>query len=222
MEERFYCVGCGLSKLKPYMYAVLNEICICRDCFEDFHTTKDFTFEGKEFFDIAISPFLYDGIVAEIIRAFKFGNQVRFGDLLTELAFYYLKDSTLFDDYDLIIPVPLHKNRLDERGFNQAEVIAQRLGKLIDREVDSKCLIRLRDTLHQSSLKGIQRIENVKDAFACEGADFKGKRIILVDDIYTMGETANECAKVLANAGAEKTALFTICKTVIKKKSSLF
>ena len=222
MEERFYCVGCGLSKLKPYMYAVLNEIGICRECFEDFHTTKDFTFEGKEFFDIAISPFLYDGIVAEIIRAFKFGNQVRFGDLLTELAFNYLKDSSLFDDYDLIIPVPLHKNRFDERGFNQAEVIAQRLGKLIDREVDSKSLIRLRDTLHQSSLKGIQRIENVKDAFSCKGADFTGKRIILVDDIYTMGETANECAKALVRAGAEKIALFTICKTVIKKKSSLF
>ena len=222
IEERFYCVGCGFSKPKSYMYAVLNEVGICRECFEDFHTTKDLTFEGKEFIDIAISPFLYDGIVAEIIRAFKFGSQVRYGDLLTELAFSYVRDTELFNDYDIIIPVPLHKNRLDERGFNQAEVIAKRLGKLLNMEIDCKSLIRLRDTLHQSSLRGIKRIENVKAAFSCGSADFTGKKIILVDDIYTMGETANECGKILKMAGAEKVALFTICKTVFKQKSSLW
>lgn len=222
IEDRFYCVGCGFSKIKPYMYAILDEIGICRECFEDFHTTKDLTFEGKEFIDIAISPFLYDGIVSEIVRAFKFSGQVRYGDLLTELAFFRLKDTELLDNYDLIVPVPLHKNRLDERGYNQSDIIAKRLGKLINTEVDYSSLIRIRDTLHQSSLRGIDRIKNVKGAFTCKNKDLTDKKIILVDDIYTMGETANECAKELKIAGAKKVALFTLCKTVIKQKSSLF
>lgn len=222
IEERFYCIGCGFSKPKPSMHAILGEIGICRECFEDIHTTKDMTFEEKDFIDIVLSPFLYDGIMAETIRTFKFNNQVRYGDFLTELAFSYLKDKSLLNNYDLIIPVPLHKNRLDERGYNQSEIIAKRLGKLINTDVDCDSLIRVRDTFHQSSLNGIKRIENVKDAFSSRNPNLMGKRIILVDDIYTMGETANECAKALKLSGAEKVAVFTICKRIIKYKSSLF
>ena len=222
MFERYYCIGCGHSKAKNFMKWISDEIGICRSCFEDITTTNDMTFDAKEFIDIVISPFLYDGVISEIVRAFKFNGQIRYGDFLTALAFEYIKDSNLLSEYDLIIPVPLHKNRFDDRTYNQSDIIAKRLGKLINKDVSCDVLIRIRDTKHQSSLKGADRVKNVKDAFLVPNIDLKGKRIILVDDIYTMGETANECAKALRLAGAEKVAVFTLCKRMIKNKSGLF
>lgn len=222
MFERYYCVGCGQSKAKPFMKWILNEIGICRECSQDIKMTGDMTFESKEFIDIVISPFLYDGIVKEIVCAFKFSGQRRYGDFLTALAFEYIKDNNALNEYDIIVPVPLHKNRFDERTFNQSDIISKRLGKLMNKEVNYSALVRIRDTLHQSSLKGADRVNNVKDAFLVSESGLEGKKIILVDDIYTMGETANECAKALRLAGAEKVAVFTLCKRIAKQKSGLF
>ena len=152
------------------------------------------------------------------MRKFKFGREKRLGEFVTEVAYYFIKDTTLFEGYDMLIPVPLHSKRLDERTFNQSTVIAETLGRLSGITVVKDALIRTRNTLHQSSLKGVDRVENVSGAFAVNGIDFTGKKIILVDDIYTMGETANECARMLKNAGAEKVVAFALCKTVIKNK----
>ena len=221
MLERYYCIGCGNSKSKPFMNWILDEIGICRECCGEIKTTKDMTFEGKEFIDIVISPFLYEGIIREIVRAFKFNGQKRYGDFLTALATEYIKNTDILDEYDLIVPVPLHKNRLIERTYNQSDIISKRLGAIMSKEVNYTSLIRVRDTLHQSSLKGADRIKNVKDAFSVTDGGFEGKKVILADDIYTMGETANECAKALRIAGAEKVAVFTLCKRVIKQKSGL-
>lgn len=215
--ERYYCIGCGLSKRKVFMDKIVEEIGICCECAEEISTTKDMTFEGKEFTDIVVSPFLYTRVVAEIVRSFKFGGQRYYGSFLTEMAFDYFKDAVLFDGYDLIVPVPLHENRLKERGFNQSDIISEKLGKMIGKNVNFTALKRIRDTLHQSSLKGSDRIKNVKDAFLAQDNSIAGKKIILADDIYTMGETTNECAKALRAAGAERVAVFTLCKTIIKK-----
>lgn len=220
--ERYYCIGCGMSKSKALMYIISEENGICKSCAEEIYTTKDMTFEGKEYIDIVISPFLYDGIIADIVRAFKFGGQKMYGDFLTALSFKYFNDTYLLENHDLIVPVPLHENRLKERGYNQSDIIAKRLGKILNTDVDYDALIRTRDTLHQSSLKGKDRINNVKDAFLAQNGDIEGKKIILADDIYTMGETANECAKALINAGAEKVTVFTLCKTVMKRRSLFF
>lgn len=216
--ERYYCIGCGLSKRRVFMEKIIDKTGICNECAEEISRTKDMTFEGKEFTDIVISPFLYVGVVAEIVRNFKFGGQKHYGSFLTEMSFDYFKDTALFDGYDLIVPVPLHENRLKERGFNQSDIIAEKLRKMIDTKVNFTALKRIRDTLHQSSLKGSDRIKNVKDAFLAEDESLAGKKIILADDIYTMGETTNECAKALRAAGAQKVAVFTLCKTLIKKK----
>lgn len=207
-----------MPKIKRYMHFILGEIGICKSCFREISQTDDMTFEGKEFVDFVISPFIYEGIVAEIVRKFKFGREKRLGEFVTEVAYYFIKDTTLFEGYDMLIPVPLHSKRLDERTFNQSTVIAETLGRLSGITVVKDALIRTRNTLHQSSLKGVDRVENVSGAFAVNGIDFTGKKIILVDDIYTMGETANECARMLKNAGAEKVVAFALCKTVIKNK----
>jgi len=214
--ERYFCVGCNFNKPKRYMGSVLGDIGICNDCAESIHLTKDMTFEGKEFIDVVIAPFLYDGVISESIRAFKFSGQKSYGVFLTALALQYLKNKDILNECDLIIPVPLHKKRLDERGYNQAEIIADRLAKSLNKDVDKGTLFRIRDTLHQSSLTGYRRIDNVKGAFAAkEGAVYE-KKIILVDDIYTMGETANECARMLIDAGAKSVVVFALCKATEK------
>ena len=217
--ESFYCASCGISKLDSYMDRTFDKIGICKCCAKNIHTTKEKTFDGKEFIDIVISPFLYDDTMRDAIRNFKFSGQRLFGDFLTTLALETIEDKSYFDDCDIIIPVPLHTNRLNERGFNQSEIISNALSKALQKEVVTDALFRIRDTLHQSSLKGLARIENVKGAFTAFPSAVSGKKIILVDDIYTMGETANECAKMLKSAGAEKVVVFTVCKTI--SKSSL-
>lgn len=218
-EERYFCVGCNFSKPKRYMNTVLGNLGLCRDCAESIHLTKDMTFEGKEFIDVVIAPFLYDGVISETVRAFKFSDQRLYGVFLTALALEHLKNKDLLNDCDVIIPVPLHKNRFDERGFNQAEVIADKLAKSLDKEVDTNTLFRIRDTLHQSSLTGYKRIENVKNAFIAAEGTICGKKIILVDDIYTMGETANECARILKRAGAKSVVVFALCRATEKSSS---
>ena len=175
--ERYFCVGCNFNKPKRYMNTVLGNLGICTDCAEDIHLTKDMTFEGKEFINVVIAPFLYDGVISEAIRAFKFSGQRLYGIFLTALALQYLKNKDLLNGCDIIIPVPLHKNRLAERGFNQAEIIADRLAKTLNKEVNTGTLFRIRDTLHQSSLTGYRRIENVKGAFIADGSEICGKRI---------------------------------------------
>ena len=214
--ESFYCICCDLSKPTSFMDNTFKQIGICKSCAEKIHTTKDKTFEGKEFIDIVVSPFLYDDVMRDAVRKFKFSGQRLFGEFLTDLALKYLGEKRYFDDCELIIPVPLHKNRLNERGFNQSEIIADSLGKAIKKVVISDALFRIRDTQHQSALKGLSRIENVRGAFAAFPSAVSGKKIILVDDVYTAGETANECAKTLKAAGAEKVVVFALCKTMTK------
>lgn len=217
--ERYFCVGCNFNKPKRYMYSVFRNIGICKDCEESIRLTKDMTFETKEFIDIVIAPFLYGGVISETVRAFKFSGQKLYGTFLTALALQYLGNKYLLNDCDVIIPVPLHKYRLEERGYNQSEIIADRLAKALDKDVDTNALFRIRDTLHQSSLTGYRRIENVKGAFIADEGAVSGKRILLVDDIYTMGETANECARMLIGAGAKSVVVFALCKATEKSSS---
>jgi ComF family protein len=202
------------------MNTILANLGLCKDCAESIRLTKDMTFEGKEFIDVVIAPFLYGGVISESVRAFKFSSQKSYGVFLTALALEYLENKSILADCDMIIPVPLHKNRLRERGYNQSDIIADRLSKMLNIEVNKDTLFRIRDTLHQSSLKGYRRIENVKDAFITAGDAVCGKKILLADDIYTMGETANECARMLKGAGAKSVVVFALCKATEKSSSS--
>ena len=217
--EKYFCIGCGFNKQRSSMVMLFGDIGLCRECSQTIHSTKDMTFCGREYVDIVIAPFLYDGIISEAVREFKYSGQRLYGTFLTALALEYLKKKELLSDCDIIIPVPLHKNRFEERGYNQSEIIADRLAKVLKKQVNTSSLFRIRDTVHQSSLTGYDRIKNVKDAFLAQGNSVCGKKVLLVDDIYTMGETANQCARALKNVGAEKVTVFALCKAI--EKSSL-
>jgi len=139
----------------------------------------------------------YQPPVDKWVMALKFGGKIMFSKLFAELMQPLLKN---LEKKYVLIPVPLHKNRLRKRGYNQAYEIAKELSKLTNRKLDNS-LIRNKNTEMQAQLKFKQRAENVKNAFELK-EELKHKYIILVDDVMTSGNTLKECAKTLIKAGA--------------------
>ncbi len=105
---------------------------------------------------------------------------------------------------ECLIPVPVHKSRLKERGYNQAEEIADRLGKVLHLPVDPSYLIREKKTAAQKTLNDYERILNLQKVFRVDGPRAKYETVILVDDILTTGATAEACTWVLKSAGVKK------------------
>lgn len=162
-------------------------------------------------FKEARSAFIYDGAVLEAIHSFKYRGRVILAAPLGRLA----AQAAIFSHTpDVIMPVPLHKERLQERGFNQSLLIAKEVAKIIKKDVDYMNLKRERLTAPQVDLKAGERARNVEGAFALARPDeVKGKRVLLVDDVFTTGSTISECSKVLKKAGAEVFAL-TLARAV--------
>lgn len=126
-----------------------------------------------------------------------------------------MADKFPFKDCDMIVPVPLHKTRLRERGFNQSLLLSKGLAKIYGLHVDYLNLKRIRATAPQINLKGKGRLKNVRGAFAAENSlAFKHKKILLIDDVHTTGATIAECGRVLKKAGAESVDALTLARVV--------
>lgn len=105
----------------------------------------------------------------------------------------------------VLMPIPLHKKKLKERGFNQAEEIAKQLSKTLGAPVLSNILVKIKQTLNQVDLKKEEREKNIKGSFSCQKPDLIfGKKILLVDDVFTTGSTMEEGALTLKRAGAKQ------------------
>lgn len=146
----------------------------------------------------------YDvGPTKEMIHHFKYSGFTEIGIFLAEMIYQSLRHN-LPNGPIVIVPVPLHKNREGKRGFNQSELIARELSKMLD--IPGGCaIIRTKDTISQVNLDKKLRINNLVGAFACDDPSFiEGKNVLLVDDVATTLTTLNECAKVLKEAGAKK------------------
>jgi ComF family protein len=152
---------------------------------------------------------VYDGPVAEAIKRFKFAGQIVYLPVMQGwLRRPYCQE--LLNGIDLVIPVPLHPRRLRARGFNQALLLARGLG---DAPVAREALARVRHTVPQVGLNPKERRENVKAAFAVpDPSQVEGKNVLLLDDLYTTGATARECAKVLRRAGAKRVDVLTVAR----------
>ena len=163
----------------------------------------------------------YDGALRELIHLLKY-NGVRpaaqvLGRMLAE-AWRSLEPS-FGPDSVLVVPVPLFKGKRRQRGFNQAELIAGAALKLYSAngrlQLASGLLQRIRATQSQIGLTSHQRRENLRGAFSvARPQEVTGREILLVDDVYTTGTTASECAKVLRRAGAAKVWVVTVARTL--------
>jgi ComF family protein len=163
----------------------------------------------------------YDGGLRELIHLLKY-NGVRpaagfLGHRLAEAI--AALESSFEQDTVLVIPVPLYKGKRRQRSFNQAELIARAAlkgypaaGRL---QLATGVLYRTRDTQSQIGLTSHQRRENLRGAFAVlRAAEVTGREVLLVDDVYTTGTTATECARVLRKAGAAKVWVATVARTL--------
>lgn len=143
----------------------------------------------------------YDDLVKSKVISFKQGGVKYIGDAFAHLM--REKYDVISENIDIIIPVPLSKNRLKSRGFNQSEVLCNELTEL--NKVRTDILARPEDTPHQTGLDRKNRLSNLKGAFKVNDKKaVRGRSILLVDDIYTTGTTLNECASALKSAGASK------------------
>jgi ComF family protein len=116
---------------------------------------------------------------------------------------------------DAVIPVPLSSARLRTREFNQSLLLADRVAAHLGLPVDYLNLIRVLDTAPQTTLPRSARLQNVRQAFALKDPGrIVGKRILLVDDVFTTGTTVNECAKVLCEAGAQAVTVLALARSV--------
>jgi ComF family protein len=118
-------------------------------------------------------------------------------------------------DCDVIVPVPLHPSKLRAREFNQSLLLADRLGRYLKRPVAARELIRTVATESQTALPRRERLRNLRRSFAVRDSHpFAGRRILLVDDVYTTGTTLNECAKAMLKAGALSVSAVTLARTM--------
>ncbi len=150
----------------------------------------------------------------ETIKLFKYKGKIGISRGLTEIMRIYL-DHCHFSlpELDLVIPIPLHRRKLKERGFNQAEIIAKFIALYLNLPLVKDNLMRVRFTASQTHLKREERLINVKGAFKVKRRGMlKGKRVLLVDDVYTTGITLNEAAKEIKRAKAE-VYVFTLART---------
>ncbi len=163
-------------------------------------------------FDRARSLFSYEKIIAKLIHDLKYSGKTTGLKPLKWAS----KRSTVLNDLhtpDLIIPVPLHIKRLRKRGFNQALVFTRSLFPGEKKKIKYNILTRKTDTPSQTGLSGRERRINLRNAFVVKKVEeVTGKNILLVDDVYTTGSTANECAKALKAAGCRKIEVLTICR----------
>lgn len=160
---------------------------------------------------IAIMPYAEQSRIADILHAIKYQYaEDAFSVIDAIVKSFFLDHANALPQVDIIVPVPLHRRRYAERGFNQAEEIARRLGANIG--IPSQTVVsRGRYTEQQAKLSRDERQKNMTDAFIASAA-LSGKRVLLVDDVYTTGSTMQSCAKALLDAGADVIHGFTVAR----------
>jgi ComF family protein len=188
---------------------VANELIICSDCrynlpYTNFHLQADNIvakqFYGKIKVEAAYALYYFNkgGKVQNLMHHFKYKGMQQIGDLLGNIAGSQLIENLIFNTVDLIIPVPLHKKRLKERGYNQSTRFANGLAQKLNKVVEDNNLQRAVATDTQTHKSRFARFENMQDVFVVKQPErLANKHILLVDDIITTGSTLEACGMEL-------------------------
>jgi len=195
------CLGCGQ-----------NGTWLCRGCQETIILYNDrppATAAGQSHLSgVWIAADYENPVLAAAIKSFKYDFIVDIGESLAEILCRYLKpkiDRGEIPDFDYVMPVPLSAPRRIWRGFNQAEILAQKVSRRFTWPLASNWLYRARHCRPQVGLNASDRAKNIMGVFAVRPDSALGrKKILLVDDVFTSGATLGECARVLRQAGAQE------------------
>ena len=172
----------------------------CADCLRDLNEAPmQVTARRADKLDMVSDTGPHDGVLRSAVHAFKYDGYKELADPLAER----LTNALRWVDWSfgIIVPIPLHSERLHERRYNQSELLADRVAAELGLFCATDFVARVRNTEQQAQLSGAERRNNVKGAFEVVN-DVAGLRILLVDDVVTSGETLNECASVLRRHGA--------------------
>jgi len=171
----------------------------CPDCIKHPH-----------FFTTAVAAVEYEGLIKKSIYKYKYGNKAYMYKAFGHLMVQAIIDKDI-KGFEVIVPVPLHRAKRAERGFNQSELLAKYISEKLDVPIDFKNLKRIKKTSVQNKLHRLQRQQNIKDAFIVKNSNaFKDRVVLLVDDILTTGATADECSKMILENGANKVFVLSI------------
>lgn len=147
------------------------------------------------------APFVFHGLIRQAIHELKYNNLRAIIPVLAAYLYEFFSCNPL--PGDILVPVPVHRKRLRERGYNQSSLLAEVLGKKACLPVVENCLVRTKYIAPQArAATAADRFINTDGAFTCVDQRLKGKHVILIDDVSTSGATLNSCAKAVKSAGA--------------------
>ena len=196
---RPYCQKCGTSLSNN------RRISLC---------TETQCFNEKHFYHSTKSLIEYNDAAKDLIVQFKFHSNFELLRLFKNW-FRGLLDQREYQEIDYVFPVPLHKNKLRARGYNQTAVLAKIVSRIIKKQYHDAVLIKVKNTINQSDLKQKARKKNLTNAFDINRKNssiINNKRVLLIDDIITTGATVNECSKVLLKNGAQEVRILSIAR----------
>ena len=187
------CACCMCSQALPYGHG------LCAKC--RLHRPK---------FKI-LAPFLYNEIMAHIIKMIKYYGVVEVHAFLAETLINYILVNGYMSKADVIIPVPLFVGRQRKRGFNQAIELAKAINNLLQIDVDYFGCVRVKNTPSQTRYDSLERRRNLRQAFVAN-TDFSGKRVVVLDDVVTTGATVGELSEVIYGKGALSVEVWAIAR----------
>jgi len=210
--EKVVCQGC-LAQLKPHEAS----FCVC--CGQFFEVPLEphlcsSCIENRPPFALHRSCGVYEGVLKELILLFKYRGYEILGKEIAKFADSALaEEEGLWWSLDALVPVPLHPKRERQRGFNQAGIISRELGRFRGIDVLRDSIVEQRNVPPQTFLAGSERKANVAGVFHVAHPErVKGKKLLLLDDVFTTGATLTECSEVLKRAGAEEVRALTIAQ----------
>ena len=182
----------------------LQKNALCK--IEDYKNTSSY-------FDEHIYLFQYTGEIRDTILKYKFNEKSYIYRTFLEFIKNNEEMCSQIKKYDIIIPVPVSKKRFKQRGYNQSALIAKNLAKTLNIDYKENVLIKIKDNKPQSEMGQDKRKSNVKDVYKIKNKEkIYQKKVLILDDIFTTGNTVNECAKVLIENSANNVGIFTIAK----------
>ncbi len=209
------CLGCG-----ERLFDVRSLLCLT--CFHGIDRASAQEVDARlerlpqahSVLECVVCLWIFDkgGAIQAVHQALKYGNRPSYGITLGEpLGATYVEDCPDAGSVDLIIPIPLHRSRMHERGYNQSLMLAHGVGTIVCAPVKSDVLIRPRPTQTQTALRRANRWANLEGAFTVAKHErVTGLHVLLIDDVLTTGSTAGAAAKVLREAGARRVDAATL------------
>ncbi|MDI1351852.1 MAG: ComF family protein [bacterium] len=188
------------------------QYCAC-PLYDDSYLVCGQCIKKRPYFDQAIIHYTFEEPLRGLLHQFKYYNALYLTSFLSHLMINSLSHTTL--NAQCLIPVPLHPQKLKARGFNQAALLAKKLGKKLNIPYDLTSCKKIINTAPQASLDGEQRQKNLRNAFKVQTIPYQ--YVIIIDDLLTTGSTANELARSLKQKGVQQVDIWCCARTLAKE-----